>query len=341
MSPLLLVSAGSGITRITSSAPSGSTGGGEQGGRHGGHGWRAAAALAGGAAILPRHLQDASNVPAFPCCCRPAHADGRARHRSSASASHRFESCCPTCGNGSALGFMVGAKLATVGVPLLLKELVDRSMRRAPIGAARGAGGAAGGLRAAAPGHDAIHRAARADVRQGHRGARRARSRWRCSATCTPVAALPPRAPDRRHDARHRARHARVHSLVSFSLYSILPTLIEVALVLTLLARSSTPGLRAHHRRRAGRLHRRSRSHHRVAHAVPPPDERARFEGTAAPSTALLNYETVKYFGNEDFEARRYDEQPGALRRAALKSQTTLSLLNTRPAARSSRGAGG
>ena len=44
---------------------------------------------------------------------------------------------------------------------------------------------------------------------------------------------------------------------------------------------------------------------------------------------SLLNYETVKYFNNEDFEARRYDESLEKLRRAQLKSQTTLSLLNT------------
>jgi ATP-binding cassette, subfamily B, heavy metal transporter len=44
---------------------------------------------------------------------------------------------------------------------------------------------------------------------------------------------------------------------------------------------------------------------------------------------SLLNYETVKYFNNEAFEARRYDESLERLRRAALKSQTTLSLLNT------------
>ena len=43
---------------------------------------------------------------------------------------------------------------------------------------------------------------------------------------------------------------------------------------------------------------------------------------------SLLNYETVKYFGNESHEARRFDD---ALRRyeyAAVKSRTTLSLLN-------------
>ena len=43
---------------------------------------------------------------------------------------------------------------------------------------------------------------------------------------------------------------------------------------------------------------------------------------------SLLNYETVKYFGNEDFEARRYDENMTSYERAALKNQTTLSVLN-------------
>ncbi len=43
---------------------------------------------------------------------------------------------------------------------------------------------------------------------------------------------------------------------------------------------------------------------------------------------SLLNYETVKYFNNEGFEARRYDESLERLRRARLKSQTTLSMLN-------------
>jgi len=44
---------------------------------------------------------------------------------------------------------------------------------------------------------------------------------------------------------------------------------------------------------------------------------------------SLLNHETVKYFNNEGFEARRYDENLERLRRASIKSQTTLSFLNT------------
>ncbi|HEY8553213.1 MAG TPA: ABC transporter ATP-binding protein/permease, partial [Burkholderiales bacterium] len=43
---------------------------------------------------------------------------------------------------------------------------------------------------------------------------------------------------------------------------------------------------------------------------------------------SLLNYETVKYFGNERYEARRYDETLEAWEKAAVRNQTSLSLLN-------------
>ncbi|WP_370153657.1 ABC transporter ATP-binding protein/permease [Ferrovibrio sp.] len=43
---------------------------------------------------------------------------------------------------------------------------------------------------------------------------------------------------------------------------------------------------------------------------------------------SLLNYETVKYFTNEAHEARRYDEAMERYETAAVKSQTTLALLN-------------
>ncbi len=43
---------------------------------------------------------------------------------------------------------------------------------------------------------------------------------------------------------------------------------------------------------------------------------------------SLLNYETVKYFGNEDFEARRYDENLRKYESAAVKNEASLGLLN-------------
>ena len=43
---------------------------------------------------------------------------------------------------------------------------------------------------------------------------------------------------------------------------------------------------------------------------------------------SLINYETVKYFNNEDYEARRYDEHMSIWEQAALKNQTSLSALN-------------
>ncbi len=43
---------------------------------------------------------------------------------------------------------------------------------------------------------------------------------------------------------------------------------------------------------------------------------------------SLLNYETVKYFNNEQYELRRYDEKLTIWEGSAIKNQTSLSLLN-------------
>jgi ATP-binding cassette subfamily B protein len=43
---------------------------------------------------------------------------------------------------------------------------------------------------------------------------------------------------------------------------------------------------------------------------------------------SLLNYETVKYFGNEEYEAGRYDENLTRYESAAVKSEASLGLLN-------------
>jgi ATP-binding cassette, subfamily B, heavy metal transporter len=120
-----------------------------------------------------------------------------------------------------------------------------------------------------------------------------------------------------------------VHSLISYSLYSIVPTLIEVTMVLTLLAVKFDAAF-AWITLTALALY--------ITFTVVVTEWRTQFRkqmnemDSAAHSRAidaLLNYETVKYFNNEDFEAKRYDENLERLRRAALKSQSTLSLLNT------------
>src|SRR5690348_10572300 len=43
---------------------------------------------------------------------------------------------------------------------------------------------------------------------------------------------------------------------------------------------------------------------------------------------SLLNYETVKYFGNEEFEARRYDENLQKYESASVQQEASLGLLN-------------
>jgi len=43
---------------------------------------------------------------------------------------------------------------------------------------------------------------------------------------------------------------------------------------------------------------------------------------------SLLNYETVKYFNNEEYEARRYDENLQKYESAAVKNEASLGLLN-------------
>jgi ABC-type transport system involved in Fe-S cluster assembly fused permease/ATPase subunit len=48
---------------------------------------------------------------------------------------------------------------------------------------------------------------------------------------------------------------------------------------------------------------------------------------------SLLNYETVKYFGNEAHEAHRFDHALAGYEKAAVKSQVTLNMLNLGQAA--------
>jgi ATP-binding cassette, subfamily B, heavy metal transporter len=51
-------------------------------------------------------------------------------------------------------------------------------------------------------------------------------------------------------------------------------------------------------------------------------------EATTRAVDSLLNYETVKYFGNEAHEARRYDDAMARYETAAVRSQVSLNVLN-------------
>jgi ATP-binding cassette subfamily B protein len=120
-----------------------------------------------------------------------------------------------------------------------------------------------------------------------------------------------------------------VSSLVSYSLFSILPTLVEITLVLGYLGTHydawfagitaialvtyitftvTVTEWRTHFRRTMNDL-----------------DSKANTKAI----DSLINYETVKYFSNEDYEAKRYDEGLQKYEQAAVRSQTSLSFLNT------------
>jgi ATP-binding cassette subfamily B protein len=119
-----------------------------------------------------------------------------------------------------------------------------------------------------------------------------------------------------------------ISSLVSFTLYSILPTLLEVGVVFAYLLwhyeiwfavivaislvcyvafTFSVTNWRTRYRREVNELD-------------------ARASSNAVDS--LLNFETVKYFNNEAFEAKRYDQTLALSETANLKVQRSLNLLN-------------
>ncbi|TAG34921.1 MAG: ABC transporter ATP-binding protein/permease [Polaromonas sp.] len=231
----------------------------------------------------------------------------------------------------AALGFMVCAKLGNVGVPLLLKDLVDamsikpgntQALLVVPAALLLGYGL----LRLSTSLFTELRELVFAKATEGA-------SRKISLQVFRHLHALSLRFHLERQTGgmtRDIERGTRgVHSLISYSLYSIIPTLIEVALVLSILAVKfdvwfawiTLAALACY-----------------ITFTVTVTEWRTQFRqqmnelDSSAHSRAidsLLNYETVKYFNNEDFEARRYDDNLEKYRRAAIKSQRTLSLLNT------------
>lgn len=231
----------------------------------------------------------------------------------------------------AALAFMVAAKVANVGVPVLLKKLVDamnippgsaEALLVVPLGLLL----AYGGLRLCTSLFTELRELVFAKATEGA-------TRHIALEVFGHLHSLSLRFHLERQTGgmtRDIERGTRgVQSLISYSLYSIVPTLIEVVMVLVLLGTQFDMGYvwitlvalvfyisftvlvtewRTQFRRRMNELE---------------------SIGQTRAIDSLLNYETVKYFNNEAYEATRYDEALQKLRRARLVSQRTLSLLNT------------
>ncbi|RMA60539.1 ATP-binding cassette subfamily B protein [Acidovorax sp. 100] len=231
----------------------------------------------------------------------------------------------------AAIVFMVGAKFANVGVPILLKTLVDAMSLKpgdpaallvVPVGLLV----AYGALRLSTSFFTELRELVFAKATQGA-------ARSIALQTFEHLHALSLRFHLERQTGgmtRDIERGVRgIESLISFTLFNVVATLVEVVLVLSVLAIKFDAWF-AWITLAALALY--------ILFTVLVTEWRTQFRreanefDSAAHSKAvdsLLNYETVKYFNNEGFEARRYDESLERLRRARLKSQTTLSLLNT------------
>jgi ATP-binding cassette subfamily B protein len=226
----------------------------------------------------------------------------------------------------AALACLVLAKVANVGVPLVLKEVVDGLARdRALLAVPLALLVAYGLLRLATTFFTELREFLFAKVTQ--RAVR---------AIALKVFRHLHALSLRFHLARQTGGLTRdvergqrgISTLISFALFSVLPTLVEVSLVCAVLVArydwtfiAITVGAlalyvvftiaitewRTQFRRQANEL-----------------DSRANTRAI----DSLINYETVKYFGNEEWEARRYDESMQRWEQAAVTSQTSLSLLN-------------
>jgi ABC-type transport system involved in Fe-S cluster assembly fused permease/ATPase subunit len=229
-----------------------------------------------------------------------------------------------------ALACLVAAKLANVGVPLVLKALVDaldlkpgdpRSLLVVPVGLLL----AYGALRVSVTLFTELREFLFYPV--AARVARRVALQ-----TFEHLLALSLRFHLERQIggvSRDIERGSRaIHSLLNYFIYNILPTLVEIGMVIVLLASRfdawfagiafsalaayigytvTVTEWRTHFRR-----------------AMNEQDSRANTRAV----DALINYETVKYFNNERFEEQRYDDNLRHLEKASIKSQSSLSLLN-------------
>ena len=230
----------------------------------------------------------------------------------------------------AAIALMVAAKSANVGVPLLLKELIDtldvpagdaRALLVVPVGLLL----AYGALRF---GNSLFNELRELVFAKATHGAARSIA----LSTFEHLHALSLRFHLERQTGgmtRDIERGVRgIESLVSFALFNIVATFIEVLLVLTVLGGKLDIWFAIITLCALGGY---------ILFTVLLTEWRIQFRRQAnqfdsAASTkavdSLINYETVKYFNNEAFEAQRYDVSLQQLRAAQLKSRSTLALLN-------------
>jgi ATP-binding cassette subfamily B protein len=230
-----------------------------------------------------------------------------------------------------ALGLLLAAKLATLGVPVLYKRAVDAlSLRDALLAVPVGLIVAYGGVRILAAtmqelrtmifdpvAQHGVHRLALETFRHLHRLSLRFHL-------------------DRQTGGLSRAIErgiTAVENLVYYLIFQIAPTLLEILMVSLLLwwlydwryAATTFATIAAYASWTLAVTQWRLVYRRRMLEAES--------EANAKAVDSLLNYETVKYFGNEAHEARRFDVSLSAYERAAVWSANTLSLLNIGQAA--------
>ncbi len=126
---------------------------------------------------------------------------------------------------------------------------------------------------------------------------------------------------------------AGIEAVLRLAVFNVLPTLLEVVLVVTILWNMFAPAFALVTMVAVGLY---------LAFTLLFTNWRVRIrrqmnetdsEAQSKAVDSLLNYETVKYFGNEPHEAKRFDDAWARYERAAVRSQVTLNLLNLGQAA--------
>jgi ATP-binding cassette subfamily B protein len=226
----------------------------------------------------------------------------------------------------AALVALVAAKVANIGVPLLLKQIVDSlDARTAALAVPLALLAAYGLLRLSTTAFTEMREFLFAKVTQ--RAVRTiALEVFRHLHALSLRFHLARQTGGLTRDVERGQRG--ISTLISFTLFSILPTLVEIGLVAAILvARYDWTFIAI--TLTALTLY--------IAATILITDWRTNFrrqmneldsKANTRAIDSLLNYETVKYFGNEGFEARRYDESMQRWEKAAVRSQTSLSLLN-------------